>query len=130
MHKLSFLELFITTIYMKKWTTLLLVMWVCGLLPLQAQKKKEAANESAKKDESVLNARLVSGMKFRSIGPAITSGRIADIAVNPHNFSEYYVATASGGVWKTENHGTTYKPIFDRQGAYSIGCVTIDPNDT
>ena len=74
---------------MKKWTTLLLVMWVLGLFPLQAQKKKEAANESAKKDESVLNARLVSGMKFRSIGPAITSGRIADIAVNPHNFSEY-----------------------------------------
>ncbi|MEO0581265.1 MAG: glycosyl hydrolase [Bacteroidota bacterium] len=115
---------------MKKWTTLLLVMWVCGLLPLQAQKKKEAANESAKKEESALNAQLVSGMKFRSIGPAITSGRIADIAVNPHNFSEYYVATASGGVWKTENHGTTYKPVFDRQGSYSIGCVTIDPNDT
>jgi len=71
----------------------------------------------------------LSGMKFRSIGPAIASGRIADIAVNPDNPFEYYVAVASGGVWKTTNAGTTYTPIFDSQGSYSTGCVTIDPNN-
>ena len=71
----------------------------------------------------------LSGLSFRNIGPAITSGRIADIAVHPNNSSTYYLAMASGGVWKTENNGTTYSPIFDGQGSYSIGCITIDPNN-
>lgn len=70
-----------------------------------------------------------SSLQFRSIGPAVTSGRIADFAVNPKNPSEYYVAVASGGVWKTTNKGTTYKPIFDGQGSYSIGCVVLDPSN-
>ncbi len=69
------------------------------------------------------------GLSYRSVGPAITSGRVADIAVHPENHSTYYLALASGGVWKTTNNGTTYKPIFDSQGSYSIGCVTIDPSN-
>jgi photosystem II stability/assembly factor-like uncharacterized protein len=67
--------------------------------------------------------------KFREIGPALTSGRISDMAVNPENTSEFYVASASGGVWKTENAGVTFEPIFDGEGSYSIGCVTLDPNN-
>lgn len=90
-------------------------------LPLQAQKK---AKTEPKKDEV-----SISGLKFRSVGPAIASGRIADVAVNPNNPFEYYVAVASGGVWKTTNAGTTFQPIFDNQSSYSIGCVTIDPNN-
>lgn len=69
------------------------------------------------------------GLKWRSIGPAFTSGRIADIKVNPKNFSEYYVAVASGNIWKTINRGTTFEPIFDSYGAYSIGCLAIDPEN-
>ncbi len=88
------------------------------------EKKKDNKNES-----SLLSKISISGLKFRSIGPALTSGRIADIAVNANNTSEYYLAVASGGVWKTTNSGTTYQPIFDAQGSYSIGCVTIDPNN-
>ncbi|WP_323755561.1 glycosyl hydrolase [Roseivirga sp.] len=68
-------------------------------------------------------------LKFRSVGPALTSGRIADIAVNPSNHSEFYVGAAAGGVWKTTNAGTTFTPIFDGQGSYSIGTVEIDPNN-
>jgi photosystem II stability/assembly factor-like uncharacterized protein len=71
----------------------------------------------------------LSFLKFREIGPATTSGRIADMAVNPNNTSEFYIAAASGGVWKTTNHGSTFSPIFDGEGSYSIGCVTIDPNN-
>jgi len=69
------------------------------------------------------------GLKFRNIGPAMTSGRIADIAIHPANENIWYVAVGSGGVWKTLNSGTTWKPIFDKQSTYSIGCITIDPTN-
>lgn len=69
------------------------------------------------------------GLSFRNIGPAMTSGRIADIAIHPENENVWYVAVGSGGVWKTTNSGTTWKPLFDKQKVYSIGCVTIDPNN-
>ncbi|MCH2234862.1 MAG: glycosyl hydrolase [Crocinitomicaceae bacterium] len=90
-----------------------------------AQKKKK----DEPKNDYFLSSSQVGGLSFRCIGPALTSGRVADIAVNPNNFSEYYVAVASGGVWKTTNHGTSFEPIFDGQSSYSIGCVTIDPNN-
>ncbi len=107
---------------------LLILALIATGIATNAQKKDTKATtpaKEAKKDELPLG-----GMKFRNIGPAVTSGRISDFAVNPTNFNEYYVATASGGVWKTINAGTTYEPIFDSQGSYSIGCVIIDPNNT
>ena len=81
------------------------------------------------KQNDTITSGQVSGLKWRSIGPAFTSGRIADFAVNPYNPSEYYVAVASGHIWKTENNGTTFSPIFDNYGAYSIGCLAMDPNN-
>lgn len=79
---------------------------------------------------NMLNAETLKGLKFRSIGPALTSGRVADIAVNPVNSKEYFVAAAAGGVWKTSNGGNTYEPVFENEGSFSIGCVTYDPNNT
>ncbi len=70
-----------------------------------------------------------SGLKFRSIGPAFMSGRISDIAIHPEDENIWYLAVGSGNVWKTENAGITWTPIFDDQGSYSIGCVTIDPKN-
>ena len=81
------------------------------------------------KKEPIQASETYGGLNLRSIGPATTSGRIVDIAVNPQNHNEYYVAAAAGGVWKTVNRGISYQPIFDAQGSYSIGCVTIDPNN-
>lgn len=95
--------------------------------PVQAQKKSDKQEEKAKK--YYLDTVGLGGLSFRSIGPALTSGRIADFAVHPTKKSTYYVAVASGGVWKTVNAGTTFEPIFDGQGSYSIGCITIDPNN-
>ena len=67
-----------------------------------------------------------SGLRARSIGPAVTSGRIVTIAVDPANTSTFYVGAASGGVWKTVNGGATWQPVFDTQGSFSIGWITID----
>ncbi len=98
--------------------------------PVKETKKIKKEGKEEKKEDSVYNSALVGGLKFRSIGPAFCSGRIADFAVNPNNHSEWFVAVASGHVWKTVNNGTTFDPVFDNYGAYSIGCVVIDPNNT
>jgi len=79
--------------------------------------------------DSSLNSGTLAGMKFRGIGPALMSGRIADIAIHPENRSTWYVAVGSGGVWKTTNAGTTWTPIFDDQASYSVGCVSLDPGN-
>lgn len=71
---------------------------------------------------------VLKGLPMRSIGPAFMGGRLSDIAVHP-NHRTWYVTAGSGGVWKTTNAGTTFKPIFDEQGSYSIGAVTIDPGN-
>lgn len=89
------------------------------------QKRSEQPAEAAKSD----NAPRYEGLVMRSIGPAVTSGRIADFAVRPDKPSAYYVAVASGGVWKTTNAGTSWTPLFDGEGSYSIGCITLDPGN-
>ena len=76
-----------------------------------------------------LNEATFKGLEWRGIGPALMSGRIADVAVDPVDRSTWYVAVGSGGVWKTSNRGTTWTSVFDGQGSYSIGTVTIDPNN-
>jgi photosystem II stability/assembly factor-like uncharacterized protein len=69
------------------------------------------------------------GLQLRSIGPALMGGRIADIAVHSAQGDTWYVAVASGGVWKTVNAGVTWNPVFDSQASYSIAEVAIDPNN-
>ena len=97
------------------------VLFLMSSFNLEAQRKKKKVEKA---EEISLEA-----FKFRNIGPAFLSGRIADIAVHPDNDNVWYVAVGSGGVWKTENSGTTWSPIFDDQASYSTGCITIDPND-
>lgn len=87
------------------------------------------ASSSAPSTQPALSGDVLDGLKFRSLGPGLTSGRVCDFAVNPKDRSEYYVAVASGGVWKTTNAGTTYTPVFDDQNSYSIGCITLDPRN-
>jgi len=88
------------------------------LLPISSQGAVAADQETV--------AQAASGLQMRGIGPALMGGRIADIAVHPVNSSTWYVAAASGGVWKTGNAGTTWTAVFDQQGSYSIGDVSID----
>ena len=72
-----------------------------------------SAKAQDKKEEDVNVKTALSGFKFRSIGPAFMSGRIADIAIDPENQNTWYVAVGSGGVWKTTNAGTTWNPLTD-----------------
>ncbi len=76
-----------------------------------------------------MNAAAFNGLRFRALGPAFTSGRAAGFAVDPRDSNSYFVAVASGGIWKTTNDGTTWTPVFDAQGSYSIGTVVIDPKN-
>lgn len=100
---------------------ILLLFFIFSINQNYSQKnKKDVKNESS----------LYSGLKFRSVGPAFMSGRIADIAINPDNENEWYVAVGSGGVWKTVNAGTTWQSLTDNQSFYSTGSITIDPNNT
>jgi len=106
---------------------LLIAFLIIGLSSVSTElfaKKGDDGNDKEK-----VNSGLISGLKFRSIGPAFASGRISDFAVNPDNHSEFYVAVSSGNVWKTTNKGTTFEPVFDNYGSYSTGCITMDPNN-
>ncbi len=88
-----------------------------------------APPKPAEKPKSPFSSETFSGIKLREIGPAVASGRVNDIAVVPGRPSTWYVAVASGGVWKTVNAGTTWTPVFDAEGSYSIGAVTVDPQN-
>jgi len=101
-----------------------LLLVLCATLPAFAAKNSQDDEE----DDSPWSAKTFKGLELRGIGPALMSGRIADIAVHPEDASMWYVAAGSGGVWKTTNAGTSWKPIFDDEDSYSIGCVTLDPS--
>ena len=104
---------------------LMSILCVSFLFPFQgieAQRKQKNQKTEAKKVS-------LDAFKFRNVGPAFLSGRIADIVTHPENSNVWYVAVGSGGVWKTENAGTTWSPIFDDQSTYSTGCITLDPSN-
>ena len=118
--------------YLKKnsWmiSSILAIFMMVTFQESNAQSKRKSAKSSVKQFE--LTDQMLKMFSFRSIGPAAYSGRISDLAVNPDNHSEYYVGVASGGLWKTINHGTTFEPIFDDQPVFSIGCLAMDPNNS
>ena len=107
--------------------------WVAAAVALAAWSGPTAAKQPARKAEAAappvsrLTAKTLEGLAWRGIGPALMSGRISDLVIQPGDRGTWYVAVGSGGVWKTVNAGTTWEPVFDGQGSYSIGCLTLDP---
>ena len=106
-----------------KFLGLFILFFVLAVIYSFSQKKR-------KLNPKTYNKVSLNDFNFRNIGPAFLSGRIADIAIDPNNENIWYVAVGSGGVWKTNNSGTTWSPLFDDEKSYSTGCVTIDPNNS
>ena len=111
-------------------TSYLIITFVCAsTLFSPGMLSAQTANEEGEKEENHSRAKLITNaLKFRSVGPALMSGRIGDVAIDPVKPNTWYVAVASGGLWKTTNAGTTFDPIFDNKPSYSMGCVSIDPS--
>jgi len=86
-------------------------------------------NKKGDKNTQADSKDIYGGLKFRNIGPALMSGRISDIVIHPNNENIWYISAGSGGVWKTQNAGTTWEPLFDGQKSYSIGCISLDPQN-
>ncbi len=95
--------------------------------PAKAAASASPTPEAPKKP--ALTSETFGGLRARLIGTAMTSGRIMTLAVHPDNPGIIYVGSASGGAWKTTNGGATWQPIFDREGSFSIGWLTLDPKN-
>jgi photosystem II stability/assembly factor-like uncharacterized protein len=95
---------------------------ILAAVPISARQAAPAADR--------LTAEVLKGLEFRSIGPAISTGRVQDIAIDPRNPNAWYVATAFGGLWKTTNRGVTFTPIFDDGGSFTLCCVVVDPKNS
>ena len=68
----------------------------------------------------------VNNLAWRNVGPTIMSGRVVDLAVNPDDPTEFYVAYASGGVWYTKNNGTSFDPVLDNSMTQNVGALAVD----
>ncbi|MEE4196988.1 MAG: hypothetical protein V2I54_05045 [Bacteroidales bacterium] len=112
---------------MLKWQNIL--TFVFASIFLFTSMEISAKKDKSEEEKDPVHSEILSGLKFRGIGPAFFSGRISDFAVNPNNHSEFYVAVSSGNIWKTENKGITFEPIFDNYGSYAIGCLAMDPKN-
>ena len=77
---------------------------------------------------SAQNSRLAN-LKLENIGPSIMSGRVVQLAVNPDNPIEFYVAYASGGLWHTANNGTSFTPVMDASPTQNLGAIAVDWNN-
>lgn len=114
----------------RKALLLLAGVCVCALAAgsaLSAPPSKDKTKDKPK-NEGPWSSSDFSALKWRGLGPALSSGRVGDFAVDPRDKAHYYVAVCSGGVWETRNAGITFEPIFDGEGSYSIGCVTVAPS--
>ncbi len=78
----------------------------------------------------LLTAERFGDFAFRSLGPCLTTGRIADLEIDPNDPDVWYLASGSGGLFKTTDRGNHWRPIFDDYPSYSLGCVVVDPRDS
>ena len=113
---------------MKKFTFYFFIFFTSIILS-QSKPTSSSAVENALIDkEKITKNSLVKNINFTNMGPTVMSGRVADVAVNPENPTEFYVGYASGGLWYTNNNGTTFTPVLDNSPTQNIGDIAVDWN--
>ncbi len=117
---LKFNSLF-TYIFFPNNSRLVPFLFILFFYTAKAQNNRILSFEKMKEQSSMLD-----GIKFRNIGPTIMSGRVTDLAVNPNNANEYYIAYASGGVFHTVNNGLSMEPIFDNEATLTVGAIAMN----
>jgi photosystem II stability/assembly factor-like uncharacterized protein len=107
---------------------LLSALCLATAVAFSQQPATSAANleTSLQQKNQLAQASSVKNLPFKSIGPTIMSGRVVDLAVNPNNPIEFYVGYASGGLWHTNNNGTSFMPVMDNSPTQNVGCVSVD----
>lgn len=95
-----------------------------GTLPKPTPASERIIGQKTKKDSEKRS--IVNDLEFRNVGPSIMSGRVVDVDVNPNDPTLFYVAYATGGVWYTNNNGTSFTPVFDNMPEINIGDIAVD----
>jgi hypothetical protein len=113
---------------MKKITHFVLFLCSSILIAQHAPTSSIVIEKSLKEKKQLENSSLVKNINFTNIGPTVMSGRVVDVAVNPTNTIEFYVGYASGGLWYTNNNGTTFTPVLDNSPTQNIGDIAVDWN--
>lgn len=112
-----------------KITNLIFLLFLASVLtgqnPVEATSPSDRLSTFSK-HKNLQDASLISNVEARNIGPTVFSGRVSEIAVHPEDPSIFYVAYASGGLWKTTNNGTSFTPIFDNEAVITLGAIAVD----
>lgn len=111
---------------MKNLSIALAALFFATSIHAQQATNKTVIEQSLKRKEVLTNNSIVKNIEFTNIGPTIMSGRVVDLDVNPSNTNEFYVAYASGGLWYTNNNGTSFTPVMDNAPTQNIGDIAID----
>ncbi|WP_237274351.1 VPS10 domain-containing protein [Tenacibaculum ovolyticum] len=110
---------------MKTITKVFIAFLPYALIAQQATSPKKI-EEALLQKEALTKTSLVKNIPFENIGPTVMSGRVVDIDVNPENTTEFYVGYASGGLWYTNNNGTTFTPVLDNSPTQNVGDIAVD----
>ena len=111
---------------MKNLSIALAALFFATAVHAQQATNTTVIEESLKQKEALTKNSIVKNIEFTNIGPTIMSGRVVDLDVNPSNTNEFYVAYASGGLWYTNNNGTSFTPVMDNASTQNIGDIAID----
>ncbi len=114
---------------MKLTSQLLFLFLSISLIAQQPATSTDNIKYLLKEKQGMIQFSLVKNIPFKNIGPTIMSGRVVDIDVNPNNTIEFYVGYASGGLWYTNNNGTTFTPVLDNSPTQNVGDIAVDWNN-
>ncbi|AVR44983.1 glycosyl hydrolase [Christiangramia fulva] len=112
----------------RKNISLSLFLLLNSAFPFSQQKPTSAKDlqDALQKKEQLAQNSIVKNLPLKNIGPSVMSGRVTDFAVNPDDPTEFYVAYATGGLWYTNNNGTSFTPVMDNAPMLNIGDVAVD----